>query len=516
MEQLREHKLRAIAVVAVVGFGLLQGARLLDGGSGPYSQDEFALYGLLVDGLTFLTVALLSYFAKIERPDTLFVVGVSATVAYVLLAMVGPVSVPWMLVKQACAGVSWATNILCWMYVFTCYRPRIALLMIALGYAVDVAIQPLLGAFDAGPLVFVPVYLISVFLLWVCLRKSDAVAAAMHEPSVPKTTLQEAFPRTRRAIVATFAFSFVCGFVVESDALLAGALYSQTVLTAWMCLGVAVVMVLLLALFRVRKVNMDYISPVAAICIATVLALRFFGVGDVAFSGGLMTATLISFYVFLWLMFVSEAFERTLPAFFLLGLALAVARISVACGRFSALVVSTVVPLDETAIIVAMMWALVITVSGVFIAQRSYVTKLGRRAYDVTEDERGGTGWAAMAVPESEGGALDDAAAALGSAMAAGADAGLPDASAQERALERLMAEGGLSARESDVVRDFATGRTARYIADWYLISEHTVKTHLRRAYAKLDVHSRQELLDRMDEMVAEEYRQQAMRSHGL
>ncbi len=60
MEQLREHKLRVIAAVAVVGFGLLQGARLLDGGSGPYSQDEFALYGLLVDGLTFLTVALLS------------------------------------------------------------------------------------------------------------------------------------------------------------------------------------------------------------------------------------------------------------------------------------------------------------------------------------------------------------------------------------------------------------------------------------------------------------------------
>ena len=515
MEQLREHKLRVIAAVAVVGFGLLQGARLLDGGSGPYSQDEFALYGLLVDGLTFLTVALLSYFAKIERPDTLFVVGVSATVAYVLLAMVGPVSVPWMLVKQTCAGMSWATNILCWMYVFTCYRPRIALLMIALGYAVDAAIQPLLGDLGTAPLVFVPVYLLSVFLLWLCLRKSDAVAAAMHEPSIPKTTLQEAFSRTHRAIVATFAFSFVCGFVVESDALLAGALYSQTVLTAWMCLGVAVVMVLLLSLFRVRKVNMDYISPVAAICIATVLALRYFGVGDVAFSGGLMTATLISFYVFLWLMFVSEAFERTLPAFFLLGLALAVARISVACGRFSALVASSVMPLDETAIIVAMMWALVITVSGVFIAQRSYVAKLGRRAYDVAEGERGGTGLAAMAGQESEGGVSGDAAA-LGSAMAASTDAGLLDVSAQERALERLMAEGGLSARESDILRDFATGRTARYIADWYLISEHTVKTHLRRAYAKLDVHSRQELLDRMDEIVAEEYRQQAMRRHGL
>lgn len=72
------------------------------------------------------------------------------------------------------------------------------------------------------------------------------------------------------------------------------------------------------------------------------------------------------------------------------------------------------------------------------------------------------------------------------------------------------MAEGGLSAKESDVLRDYATGRTARYIADWYMISEHTVKTHLRRAYAKLGVHSRQELLDRVEALVAQEYRERA------
>lgn len=493
MRELTENKLWGITVVAVIGFGFLQGARLLDDGSGPYSRDELALYGLLVDGLTFLVVALLSYFAKIEQPGRLFAIGATATVAYILLALAGPLPIPLILVKQTFAGVSWATNILCWMFVFTCYRPRLALLMIALGYAVDVGLQPLLGDLPSDRFLFVPVYLVSVVLLWFCLRESGNIAALMREPSVPKTTIQEAFSRTRRAIVATFAFSAVCGFVIESDALLTGVQYPQTTMTALVCLVIALVMVLLLALLKVQKVNMDYISPLAAISIATVLALRFFGIGDVQFSGSLMAATLISFYVSLWLMFISEAFERTLPAFFLLGLALAVARLSVAFGRLCALGVHSYLGLNETAVVVFVMWVLVIVVSGVFIAQRGYAIKLGHHVYEIAEDGLG------RERKDESGETLDEGSAPQHS-------------SPSEMALEKLMESSGLSAREADVLRDYATGRTARYIADWYMISEHTVKTHLRRAYAKLDIHSRQELLDRVELAVAEEYREQSKR----
>ena len=73
--------------------------------------------------------------------------------------------------------------------------------------------------------------------------------------------------------------------------------------------------------------------------------------------------------------------------------------------------------------------------------------------------------------------------------------------SVNEAALDLLRSSYDLSAREFQVIDEFSSGRSARYIADHLVLSEHTVKTHLRRAYAKLGVHSRQELLNLIESM---------------
>lgn len=54
----------------------------------------------------------------------------------------------------------------------------------------------------------------------------------------------------------------------------------------------------------------------------------------------------------------------------------------------------------------------------------------------------------------------------------------------------------GLSARELEILDLFAQGRSANWIADNLTISKNTVRSHLRAIYTKLDVHTRQELLD--------------------
>lgn len=59
-----------------------------------------------------------------------------------------------------------------------------------------------------------------------------------------------------------------------------------------------------------------------------------------------------------------------------------------------------------------------------------------------------------------------------------------------------LGAERGLTERESEIFILLAKGRDGRFIAEEYVLSYNTVKTHIKHIYQKLDVHSRQELID--------------------
>lgn len=59
-----------------------------------------------------------------------------------------------------------------------------------------------------------------------------------------------------------------------------------------------------------------------------------------------------------------------------------------------------------------------------------------------------------------------------------------------------LQEECGLSDREMQVALLIAQGRSKVYIAEQLFITENTVRTHAKNAYAKLGVHSKQELMD--------------------
>ena len=57
-----------------------------------------------------------------------------------------------------------------------------------------------------------------------------------------------------------------------------------------------------------------------------------------------------------------------------------------------------------------------------------------------------------------------------------------------------------LSPRETEILELLAQGRDPVRIQDMLFVSYHTVRNHIKSIYRKLDVHSRQELLDLVEE----------------
>ena len=70
-----------------------------------------------------------------------------------------------------------------------------------------------------------------------------------------------------------------------------------------------------------------------------------------------------------------------------------------------------------------------------------------------------------------------------------------------DRACTTLASEVKLTARETEVLALLARGRTIGYVADELVIAQNTAKGYVKNVYAKLGVHSRQELIDAVEEL---------------
>lgn len=428
-----------LMALSVVGFGFLQGARLIDLGTGPYSPEPFAIAGIAAGGATYLLLALLSYFGRLEETRPVFIASLVTMALRFALSFVPATSDAMILVSQVIAGIGWALIILCWMQVFTSYRPVYSLPMIAGGYIVDMLLVPLTNTLFSGDrhIALLVVVALSLVALGACLKNNETVAKSMIDDAAPKTSMAELTARTKRTIIGTLVFSASCGFIVQMD-IVRNIEYAQTDLTAVIGLGVACIM-----------------------CIAPS--------GD-TLSGSLMVVLLITFFAMLWMTFVSEAHERKLPAFFLLGLAVGTAQLSIAAGRTLALSpLSAPLVAQPQLTLTCVIAVLAISLAIIFVSYLRFFTKSKELRYADAPDEMG-----------------DSITTSVG----------INDAS-----LELLRETYGLTEREFQIIGEFSTGRSARYIADYYMLSEHTIKSHLRRAYAKMEIHSRQELLNLLDHM---------------
>lgn len=77
----------------------------------------------------------------------------------------------------------------------------------------------------------------------------------------------------------------------------------------------------------------------------------------------------------------------------------------------------------------------------------------------------------------------------------------LTEADSAEAQLTRLAKQYFLTEREIEVVRLLAQGRTRINIGLKLFITENTVRTYVKNIYVKLNIHSKQELIDRLEEL---------------
>lgn len=111
----------------------------------------------------------------------------------------------------------------------------------------------------------------------------------------------------------------------------------------------------------------------------------------------------------------------------------------------------------------------------------------------------GGQGDRLAAVPVAAGSAADSRSErALERFLGLESSSSLDDVrlAAMRRSAEAMGRQFLLSNREVEVLTLYALGHTQKSLAEELCVSQTTVRTHIKRIYAKCDMHSRQELLD--------------------
>lgn len=87
--------------------------------------------------------------------------------------------------------------------------------------------------------------------------------------------------------------------------------------------------------------------------------------------------------------------------------------------------------------------------------------------------------------------------------------------SAFKVACEAVARRYRLTERERDVFVLLARGRNMSYVAEKLCVTKDTVKTHCRSMYRKLDVHSQQELIDKVEAEIGVDKDQKLFDGHG-
>lgn len=194
----------------------------------------------------------------------------------------------------------------------------------------------------------------------------------------------------------------------------------------------------------------------------------------------------------LWISCCDMARHLSAPAYLVLGAAWTA---HIAPRELGRALIWVAEPHTESAIVIATGVVLLLAASMAFLLNNSIPTKRALFADLQAEGASAPTFEVPAPAPETPAPALVEAA------PAPPAPAVLSDP--LEAKLRLLRERHFLTERETEVVRHLAQGRSKTAIGQKLYISENTVRTYVKNIYGKLDIHSKQELLDLLDQLDA-------------
>lgn len=489
-----------------------------EGGSSPQSTSSAFLYSTAALGVTLIALSFAPVWARrhllAPRPLAL---SSCAAAAMTLVVLNGPAA-PAILFALCAAGTGCMTGLLALRLavVFSEVESRgmlmgmgAALLLGVLVYSFAMMLV-LCGLKVVAAMILVLLVPLGVFFL----NLEDAVDIVPEEGPAPKAAFQP-FSRT---LVRLAVFSAMSLFLLSLTRGYYPYLIEPSAFTVSRC-----VVALGLVAVAVAVMTAAWASPrdaafgtlcygvlVASVLVVLVLALVNV---DATVMGDVSSVLFGLTCICLWALLCRMSFRSGADAVRVVGLGFGAACLGSTAGvGAGALIYELGMP--EGLLSFVMAAAIILCVAGsLFLLRRDDIVRLmepvespEEAADDLALSRTAGERKDAAAQTGGNRGAMP----AASPADVAADDAAAADASAldgYQASLQRLCAilgiDFGLSAREVDVLELLVLGKDAKAIADELFISFNTVRSHIRRIYGKLDVHSRQELLELVREQDA-------------
>ncbi|MCD8315793.1 MAG: helix-turn-helix transcriptional regulator [Eggerthellaceae bacterium] len=258
---------------------------------------------------------------------------------------------------------------------------------------------------------------------------------------------------------------------------------------------------------------------------SVIFIMAFFFMLLPVFTGSSLTESILAlagygtFNALIWMLLAEISYNYRLSSITVFGIGWGMITVSVLLGSIAGSLIENFVILTPNALsLIALIATMFILISYMFVFKESDLIKLTMSDEENWEPEF--TRWGLPDEENTDFGAVQEPEIITGKNISSSAKAPEAEASQHKPAREdktqdprprfhdrcqEVAVTYGLSPKETEVMTLFAKGRSAARIQEELFISKGTVSTHLRHIYQKLDVHSKQEMLDLIDGIKHEE-----------